>query len=45
VHDIEEDCEAESMGSVNQLFEFFGSTVARASREETRDLISERFEE
>lgn len=41
VHNIEEDSDTQSMGRVDQFFEFFRGSVSRARREEARNLVSE----
>lgn len=43
VNDVEKDGYAHAVGGVNELFELVGGTVARASREKTIDLVSERY--
>lgn len=43
VNDVEKDSYAHAVGSVNELLELVGGTVARASREKTIDLVSERY--
>ena len=45
VHDIEKDSNTQSMGRVDQFFEFFRGSVSRARREEARNLVSEGWKE
>ena len=42
VHDVKQDADAKTVGSVDHEHEFFGGTKTAANREETGDLVAKR---